>query len=365
MNPGGRRPVSRAPGLVWNRRDWRCAVTMAGLKGTVEKFPSCRIAVIGDLIADEYVTGRPVRLSREAPIPILRYESTRIVPGGAANTVNNAAVLGATVLPLGIVGRDSMGAELVRLLKAAGADAAGIIEDPGMETVVKTRILGGDVNTVRQQVARIDRDAGFAPSAKGRASLDEALTAAVERIDVLVVSDYGYRTVSEGTAGLIRRFSRKIRIIVDSHDRIAEFKGAYGAVPNESEAATLAALPINCQADALRAGEKIMAQMGFGFLLMTRGNQGMVLFEPGYVPRVIPISGSNDITDVSGAGDTVTALVALGLSSGASAYDTAQIANHGAGVVVMKRGTATVSRAELLGAIAKRADEGKPAGAQA
>lgn len=338
-------------------------MTQTGLRGIIERFPSCRIAVIGDMIADEYVTGRPVRLSREAPIPILKYESTKTVPGGAANTVNNAAALGATVLPLGVVGRDAKGAELRALLASACSDVSGLIEDAESETVTKTRILGGDVNTVKQQVARIDRDGGFRPSAAARAALDKALAAAAEKADVLVVSDYGYRTLSEDTAGLVRRISRKLRVLVDSHDRIGEFKGAFGAVPNESEAAALAGMAIGGQADALRAGEKIMAQMGLGFLLVTRGNQGMVLFEPGFVPRVIPISGSDDITDVSGAGDTVTALVALGLSAGAAACETAMIANHAAGVVVMKRGTATVSRAELLAAIARR--EGSQAGSQA
>ncbi len=329
-------------------------MTGKGLGKVIEKFSSCRIAVIGDLIADEYVTGRPVRLSREAPIPILRYESSKVVPGGAANTVNNAAVLGASVRPLGIVGADAMGSAVTRLLRAAGADTSGIVADPGIETITKTRILGGDLNTVKQQVARIDRDSGFRPSEKSRSSLESALRKAAEEVEVLVVSDYGYSTISDSAVKVIKSAARKAKVIVDSHDRIAEFTGAFGAVPNEGEAGRLAGMEIKCEADALEAGRRIIQRMGFGFLLITRGNQGMILFEPGADPKVIPISGTDDITDVSGAGDTVTALMALGLSSGATAYESAMIANHGAGVVVMKRGTATVSRAELLAAIGRK-----------
>jgi rfaE bifunctional protein kinase chain/domain len=322
-------------------------LSFGGLSEILNRFDSLKIGVIGDFIADEYISGRPVRLSREAPIPIIRHESTVVVPGGAANTVNNASSLGASVVPLGVVGSDTMGSEVVRILGDSGVETGGIVRSADCETVTKTRILAGDLHTVKQQVARVDKDSGYSVSAAAEKALADAMERTAPDLDILIVSDYGYRTLSSAMASRIVDKSRSLAVIVDSHTRLSEFAGARGAVPNEAEAAALAGMPIDSKEDALSAGREILNRLGFEFLLITRGNQGMLLVQKGEESRSIPISGSKDITDVSGAGDTVTAVMAMGLAAGAPAYESALLANYAAGAVVMKRGTATVNRREL------------------
>jgi len=315
------------------------------LRTIAARFRDARVAVVGDMIADRYILGRPLKLSREAPVVVMRYEGETVVPGSAANTVNNLAAIGARVHAVGTLGDDEMGRRVRSLLAEKGADVSGISLAP-CETVVKTRIMAGDRHTVKQQVVRIDRDNGFAPDPSSREALGKALLALRGKVNVLVVSDYGYGTVDDAARDAIRGLLDGADLLVDSHDRLHEFPGAWVVTPNEGEAERASGIRIGSAADARRAGRALRDAFRARNVLLTRGNQGMLLLTPeGEVE--IPISGTDEITDVSGAGDTVVAFMAAARSVGASAEEAARLANVAAGVVVMKRGTATCSPEEL------------------
>lgn len=305
-----------------------------------------KVAVVGDLIADRYILGRPSRLSREAPVIVMSYEGEALVPGSAANTVNNLAALGARVFALGAVGQDEAGEKLLATLEAADVDVTGVVQGP-FETVTKTRIMAGGLHTVKQQVVRIDREAGFRPGPAEEEALLEAVRRAANRADVLVVSDYGYRTVSDRVRDAVTALSGKVDVLVDSHERLGEFPGAWMVTPNEQEAAAAFGKPLG---DGFEAAAFLAKTWNVGNVLLTRGNQGMVLHGPdGTV--AIPILGTEEITDVSGAGDTVVAATAAARAVGAPSEACARLANAAASVVVMKRGTATCSAEELRRAI--------------
>lgn len=327
---------------------------MNRLRQIAARLREARVAVAGDLIADRYVLGRPLKLSREAPVVVMRYEGERIVPGSAGNTVYNLATVGAHVHAVGILGEDEMGKQVRSLLAGRGADVSGI-SFAACETVVKTRIMAGDRHTVKQQVVRIDRDTGFAPDPASREAVGDALRALRGKVNVIVVSDYGYGTVDARGRDAILGLLGETELIVDSHDRLDEFPGAWIVTPNEGEAEKASGVRIASPEDACRAGRALREKFRARNVLLTRGNQGMILFTPeGEV--TIPISGTDEITDVSGAGDTVVAFMAAARSVGATAEEAARLANAAAGVVVMKRGTATCSPEELAQAL-ERAGE--------
>ncbi len=332
---------------------------MSRLLDIASQLAGADVAVVGDMIADRYVYGRPTKLSREAPVIVLRYEQERLVPGSAANTVNNLCRLGASARALGIVGQDALGERLVDLLGEAGADVSGMAR-ASCDTIEKTRILAGDIHTAKQQVIRIDRDRDFSPEASSQEALCTALRSLPSSCGVVVVSDYGYRTVTEGAVEAIRSLAGERALIVDSHDRLEAFPGAWMVTPNEGEAERALGRSIRTGKDALSAGRALRSRLGAQHLLLTRGNQGMLLVsEAGEVE--IPIAGSEEITDVSGAGDTVVAVLAAARSVGASAAEAARLANVAAGVVVMKRGTATCSPEELRDALLRREARGSRA----
>ena len=319
----------------------------------LERFRSVRLVVAGDLIADEFVYGQVDRVSREAPVLILRYDATEIVPGGAGNAANNAAALGAKVEVVGLVGTDSPGRRLLEAL-ALRAGLAGVVRSAARVTPVKTRILAGGVHTAKQQVVRIDRP-GSAVTASQISRVEAALAKAVERADAVILSDYGSGLITPAMWRRVASASKRKTspvVLVDSRYGLGGFTGITACTPNESELEALGNTRIGDDAAALeRSGRALLDRMQARAVLVTRGSRGMALFEPGKATDHVPIIGSDQVTDVTGAGDTVIATFALAVAAGATFGEAARLANHAGGIVVMKSGTATVSPAELAESI--------------
>ena len=319
----------------------------------VETFPRVTVTVVGDLVADEFVFGEIARVSREAPVLILKHRERTVVPGGAGNAVYNLADLGVNVLPVGAVGDDEAGRLLLQLFRHKHIPLNGIQKVKGRATVTKTRILAGQAHTARQQVVRLDREPedGFTPHTVRE--LVRSAASYAKTSDALLVSDYGYGAATPAIAKLIgARLPNGLPVTLDSRYRLLEFTGATAATPNEPEIE--AALGVRIGGDTARllsAGKAIMSRMGLQALVITRGRDGMVAFARGQKPVEIPIHGSDQVTDVTGAGDTVIAVFTAALAAGADPESAARLANVAGGIVVMKRGTATVSQAELLAAL--------------
>ena len=318
----------------------------------MEAFPRITVTVLGDMVADEFVFGEISRVSREAPVLILRHRERTVVPGGGANAVNNLADLGASVLPVGIVGNDEPGRLLLRSFRHKRIPVTGILRDKNYATVTKTRILAGMPHTWRQQVVRLDRepDADLAPHAKRELAL--AARQYLRASDALLVSDYGYGAASPEILNAARG-KDAVPVVLDSRHRMLEFSGITAATPNEPEVEEALRVRIRDWDTLSSAGTQIMLRMKLQSLIITRGRDGMVAFSGKHKPVDIPIFGGDQVTDVTGAGDTVIATFTAALAAGATAEEAAHLANYAGGIVVMKRGTATVSRQELLEAIQK------------
>ena len=319
----------------------------------IRRFGRTRITVAGDLIADEFIYGRIDRVSREAPVLILRYDSTEIVPGGAGNAANNAAALGARVDVVGLLGKDEAGRRLAAAMPA-GANLDRVIRVKGAVTPVKTRILAGGVHSAKQQVVRIDRaGSGVTPALARR--VEAELVNAVRRADAVILSDYGTGLITPALWQRVVTASRGKTppvVLVDSRYGLSGFTGLTACTPNESEVEALLGVRINDDLSVLElAGRALLKRLQCRAVLVTRGSRGMALFEAGKPTDHIPIVGSDQVTDVTGAGDTVIATFTLALAAGASFGDAARLANHAGGLVVMKRGTATISADELRDAV--------------
>lgn len=331
----------------------RKAVSPRRLASVLARFGRARLVVVGDLVADEFIYGQLDRVSREAPVLILKYDSTQIVPGGAGNAASNAAALDAKVTVIGAVGKDSAGDRL-RAALATRADVRNVVRSSGFVTPVKTRILAGGVHSAKQQVVRIDRAGGQVTPAMSR-RIERALIKALRKADAVIVSDYGSRTITPDLwrrAWSAARLKRPPVVLADSRYGLSGFTGMTACTPNESEVEALLGVKINEDQSVLeRAGRTLLKRLGSRAVLVTRGSRGMALFEPNRATEHIPIVGSDEIADVTGAGDTVIATFTLALASGASFSESAHLANHAGGLVVMKRGTATISRAELLASV--------------
>ena len=322
------------------------------LSSLIASFRGKRLVVFGDLIADEYVYGRVARVSREAPVLILEYDATEIVPGGAGNAANNVASLGATVTLVSLVGRDEPGRRLFKVLPRR-VERSGLARPGGYRTPVKTRILAGGIHSAKQQVVRIDRFTGEPVLDAHREVAEQVARKAVTGADAVLVSDYGSGLVTpkfvHELAGLLKK---GIPILIDSRYALTKYRGLTACTPNESEVEQVLGVTIDDQAQVLeRAGRTLLTRTRMQAVLVTRGSRGMALFEAGKKTVHIPIFGSDQIADVTGAGDTVMATMTLALASGASFEEAARLANLAGGLVVMKRGTATVSAAELRRAV--------------
>ena len=324
------------------------------LKKIVEDFPNLTVTVLGDLVADEFVFGEISRVSREAPVLILKHRDRTVVPGGGANAANNLANLGVNVLPVGIVGDDEPGRLLLKYFRHKKIAVSGVLKDKSYTTVTKTRILAGMTHTSRQQVVRVDREPEEAPNSHLTRELYLAARNYAHASDALLVSDYGYGAATPAIVQTLREKGKlgSVPVVLDSRYRMLQYSGATAATPNEPEVEE--ALNIRIGQDwnkLLAAGEELMSRMKLQSLVITRGRDGMVAFDHKHKPVDIPIFGSDQVADVTGAGDTVIAAFTAALAAGASTEEAAQLANYAGGLVVMKRGTATVSREELLQAI--------------
>jgi rfaE bifunctional protein kinase chain/domain len=326
------------------------------LLALIDEFVGTRVAVFGDLIVDEFIYGQISRVSREAPVLILEYDSAEIVPGGAGNAANNVAALGGRAIAIGVTGEDEQGSRLLDVLGKT-VDIDGVLRSGAMRTPTKTRILAGGVHSAKQQVVRIDRAARPPIEDRDRRAVELLLNSALSRSDALLVSDYGSGLV---TPSIVASARRKVRgpgrrqapVLVDSRYALLQFHGMTTCTPNESEVEQLLGIKIGDDLKVLeKAGRGLLSRTGAEAVVITRGSRGMALFQPGRSTVHIPIFGSDQIADVTGAGDTVIATMTLALASGGSFEDAARLANYAGGIVVMKRGTATVTAKELRQAV--------------
>jgi D-glycero-beta-D-manno-heptose-7-phosphate kinase len=346
------------------------AVDLAALADYVGQFSSKTIVVLGDFVADEFQYGEITRVSREAPVLILRHTQTKLVPGGGANAANNFAALGARVLPVTAVGEDAAGEALREYFAHAGVDVGGILRAKGWSTPTKTRFLAGWAHTSAQQVLRVDREPTSPLPENIRAKLRSALLAKLKKADALAVSDYGFGVASPDLARQ-GRAARKggFTITLDARHQLHAYAkaGITSATPNEAEVEALHHVSIgNNVAELERCGRATLGLMKLRSLLVTRGRDGMALFSADGGVTQLGIHGPAQAVDVTGAGDTVLAAYTLALAAGAAALEAAHIAKIAGGLVVMKRGTATVSQGELLEAIRREiVGDAAPAGGDA
>ncbi len=314
----------------------------------LSRFSKVKALVVGDLMADHYVYGQTERVSREAPVLIVRHQAEEVKLGGGANAAANARALGAKVTALGVLGKDGMGGELARLFRAQGITVAAE-SGRGVPTETKTRVLAGAHSTTRQQMLRIDRGADLPLPEELRRRLARRIEREAEKADVVIVSDYGAGVISEETRGALLRAARQgKRVCADSRFGLATWAGATVCKPNEPELAALTGLPVETEGEVMRAGVMAMERLHCDVLLVTRGRNGMVVFHQGQA-TFLPVHGVEDAVDVTGAGDTVHATFAIALAAGASPVEAAHLANIAGGLVVQKLGTATVTRDELAG----------------
>ena len=322
---------------------------MSGLRSIIERFKDTRVVVFGDLVADVFVYGEISRISREAPVLILNHRETQVVPGGGANAIHNLWALGAKPVPVGLVGDDADGQKLVDYFSELGIDTGGINVAKTYRTPSKMRILAGAVHSQRQQIVRLD-SGGPVLEDKTRNSVEQKLKLALHNADAMLVSDYGYSLVTPQNVARFRKNSMPATI--DSRFSLMAFTNMTAATPNEPEVEAALSTSIGNDADKLEwAGRTLLRKLQHNALLITRGKDGMALFERGKKTIRIPIHGSDEIADVTGAGDTVIATFTLALAVGASFYDAARLANFAGGIVVMKHGTRPVTYEELKKAV--------------
>src|SRR5262249_20683956 len=320
-------------------------ITSARAKTLASAFAGKRIMVLGDMMLDQFIWGRVKRISPEAPVPVVEVDRETSAIGGAGNVVSNLVALGASAFPLGIIGDDSDAARLQSKFEQLGVDTSGLIVDPSRPTTIKTRIIAHN-----QQVVRTDRESRLPISSAIEQRVLDRFQAAIRSLDAVVVSDYnkGLLTSSLLKAALTAARDAGVSTCVDPKTRtFSAYQPVTVITPNNQEAAEAAAIEIVDESSLIEAGRKLLASIDCRAVLVTRGEEGMSLFTDGGEVTHIPTM-AREVYDVTGAGDTVVATMALALASGATFPEAAITANHAAGVVVAKVGTATVSRAELL-----------------
>ncbi len=318
----------------------------------LEQFAGTRTVLYGDLVLDRYVLGTPKRISREAPVIILRWDGEQDIPGGGANALANLAALESRVVPVGMVGDDEAGTSLLAALEARGVDTSAVVVVPGYRTPTKVRILGGGSSSLKHQVARYDIEPDPPADGPWRTELIRRLKQVAEGCDAVAVSDYGYGAVFPEALEELGVLSDRPRwVTLDSRYRLDRLRGVDGATPNLEELEAWAGQRLATNEEVAAAAGRLRVQLGARFVLATRGNLGMTLVTDEEPPLHIPIFGTDQVADVTGAGDTVLAVLTLALAAGATAAEATRLANVAGGLVVMKRGTATVSRRELVQAL--------------
>lgn len=323
------------------------------LLSIVRRFPQRKVVVIGDAIADRFLYGSIARVSREAPVFILRHEQTETLPGGAANCAMNLAALGARVSLISVAGDDEVGREMRQKLEMSQVDCDGLIMSEKFKTTTKVRILAGLAHSNRQQVIRIDYEDSPLDDKDTRQSMINRLKEELDDADAVIISDYNYGVVDQSTVEALRATAAKRRtpVLVDSRFRLASFTGFTSATPNEDEVEHLIGEKISSPEQLESAAQGLKEKLDYAALLVTRGSQGMMLLEDGVPAMHINAIGAASPVDVTGAGDTVIATFSLALASDSSFSDAARLANYAGGLVVMKRGTSSVTASELENSI--------------
>ena len=325
---------------------------LSRLEQILDRAPSMRIMVIGDLMLDEFVWGKVGRISPEAPVPVVEVTGESFYPGGAANVARNLREFVDHVAVIGMLGKDRSGQQLRELLTAQNINTSNAVEDETFSTIVKTRIIA-----LHQQVVRVDREKIVSPSADQIAKVVAAIRNAIQKTDAIIFEDYGKGFVTTELVSEIARQARAAGKIVaaDPNPRHSvDWRGVTVVKPNRAEAFLGSDVPWRepdeapgKDADLKRAGETLLKNWETKYVLVTLGEHGMMLFQQNEAPHYIPTK-ARQVFDVSGAGDTAIALFTLGLVCGATPIEAAEIANHASAVVVSKLGTATVTRDELI-----------------
>jgi rfaE bifunctional protein kinase chain/domain len=324
------------------------------LLALVPRLAGRRVVVAGDYVLDRFLYGHPKRVSREAPVLILRFWKEENLPGGAGNTAANVRALGGVPLPVGATGDDPEGRTLRTLLRDCGIEVGGLFEVRGYRTPTKTRILGGAPHGIKQQIVRYDREEPLPADPPLKASLLRQLRRSADGAHAAILSDYGYGAISAAAVSPLRKeLGSQSPVLVDSRHRLPEYREVDAATPNEEELEAYAGAALGDSPEQLaRAAGALRRELACQTLLVTRGSRGMALFHGDDAPVLIPVHGTDQVADVTGAGDTVLAAFGLALASGATPLEAALLANFAGGVVVMKMGTAVVTPAELTQAIA-------------
>ncbi|HSP35593.1 MAG TPA: PfkB family carbohydrate kinase [Thermoanaerobaculia bacterium] len=313
------------------------------------------IVVYGDIVADRFVYGTPKRISREAPVLILRQYRDDILLGGGGNAINNILSLGGLPIPVSVVGNDAEGRALIEKLTSQGIDCGGVLRVDRYKTPTKVRILGGMPHASRQQIVRYDIEDHVELTEQETNQFAWMLRDQIAICHAALISDYGYGVVTPALAGNLTGYARGKPVTLDSRYDLLKYPDVTAATPNEEEAAAAAGISLweEGNGDTVKVGGDTLQQsLDCEAILVTRGSRGMALFERnGKEPLFIPVSGTDQVADVTGAGDTVIATFTLALAAGASYAEAAKLANYAGGIVVMKMGTATVSNDELHHAI--------------
>jgi rfaE bifunctional protein kinase chain/domain len=310
-------------------------------------FSRATVVVVGDFVADEYLYGETERISREAPVLIVRWERTELKAGGAGNAAQNLAALGVRVRAVGVVGADAVGRQLAGALRAGGIDVRALQRCADRPTEAKTRILAGGRSTRRQQMLRVDRTPAPIPATVERRLILD-LARAARGAGAVLASDYGSGVLSPRVIEALRQVRRAgVPVCVDSRYNLRAFSGLTMVKPNEPELEAATGIRVSRPGGLLRAARSLQRRLGCQSLLVTQGRNGMSLFQAGEKPVHIPAHGQKEAVDVTGAGDTVAAAYCAALASGAGPEGAARIANVAGALVVQKAGTATISREEL------------------
>lgn len=324
------------------------------LLNLVANFPGKKIAVWGDFILDEYLYGNTRRISREAPVLILTYKNKEIFPGGAGNSLLNLQALGADPVPIGVIGADDAGKKIIQILKKKRISTEYLLIEKNYKTPIKTRVLAGEETTRKQQILRIDQEAKVPEKDEIKQKLINSLEKARNQTNALIISDYNYLTVKEDVFYKILPGFKKsnIPVTLDSRFRLLNFRGVTVSTPNDPEVKHVFKTEIDDDNQLIKkAGRFLLRKTDAAAVLITRGSRGMILFEKRKHPFEIPIHGTTNIVDVTGAGDTVISVLTLALACKATFRQAAHLANYAGSIIVMKKGTATLTPQEIKEAI--------------
>ena len=313
------------------------------------KLKNINILIIGDMVADVYLKGNISRVSREAPVLVLEHAGEKVVPGGAANVVHNVATLGGQAFAVGLIGNDKAGSGLRAILNDKNVETTGLIVEENRPTITKTRIIAGGSATVSQQIVRIDQEMKSPILNQTEESFINILKQVIDKIDAVVLSDYGSGMLSDKIRSFIIEScqEKNIKTIVDSRYDILKFEGVSFVKQNEAEAAKAVGFELTSEDAVVTAGKILLEKLQAEGIIISRGEQGMSLIQDNGEIHHIPVVDKSEVFDVSGAGDTAVAAFILAIASGAKPVEATKIANFAAGIAVRKLGTATVSNGEL------------------